>query len=765
MAKLSGSTVSQAALKFADLGDKLISAQKSNEVQSSTVLSNVVGVENYQTPQHHAQRNQTEANIIQAIKAGFAADQTVHGIGAESFTEAQYQAGAMVVMAASNPSAFAKRASSENYGILDESDRDAVLHLNGRAGHMDTGYKSIGMEYFNNTSLDTHMAASFRFNMQAARQDNFSETIMPTIVADPTDAGLLIEIKKTVIHRAVKHATRDADNIPYNRRNILDAATDASLLADNAMAVVPYRLEDGSNKDQFIEEALFAPEVRQVGDYTVPTAPLKFGVKHNLLRLSAHKGLVSSGILDESDELNGRIDLAHLYFTIGKKGGSAADRQLMKVTTTNRPRSTFNKTQEGDGMEMGLVFTGSMFSISGDTKDVDGNPLLAADDLGSQGYRLNFTVDVNNSVNIQTGIEKSMASIVEKVAIIDTDGNKLSTTEGGSGTVAENLEIIAVGYDYQATRSLSNFRVKGLLVDSIAERERYKIQLGSPITSRKPINREDNSEMLEDLITVARTRNSNLCVTKILNVTEILKDVVKTMGTGDAYEIPSIEGVGRHYVRPWYDEANLNVPNLVSTLDTKDVDSNLSSLLLGVIREQVVRAIQESRFQPALEMLSGYTMTAPEVIIGTDVVIANWLERTADPRTLGDRFKFQVVTTNDSRWIGRIQWFFKVGANEGGINPLNFGNHLWIPELITDTNLTRNEGTANELTVQPRNTHIVHCPITGVVNVEGIRELIQSRAPQANVILGQLAPDAGSDGVVGDLVPGTGGAGDAGVGG
>lgn len=751
MAKLNKLSQSPAAQLFSQIGTNLLETTRT-EVADKKAVGSVVGLEGYTDMAAHGTRVQTEEKLVGKIKSAIAQQGAAFGIAAEEFTGSQLEAGAMILMAAGSPKAYAHAAMSENYPALESGDVEGPAINTGVGGMMDYGMQSIGLEYFTDQSLDKHMAASFRFNMQAARQDHFSETIMPTIVADPTEAGLLIEIKKTMVHRAVRHAIKDEDNRPYNRRNILDGATDASVLEDQAIAVVPYRLADGANADEFISEDLYQPREKEVGDYSVPTAPLAFGKKHNLLRLSAHPGLVTSGVLDESDELNGRVELGELYFTVGKKGGKAEDLQLMCIKTANRARSTFNKSQEGDGMEMTLNFTGATFTLSGDSVDVDKAPILAADELGSNEYNLNFTVDVKNSLNIQTGLEKPMVSEVEVVGLQDESGDKVGHNSGKGKVIVDSIEIKPVGYTYLATRSNANRRTKGLLIDSVVERERYKIQLGSPLTSRKPIGREDNSQAIEDLITAARVRNSNQCVTKILNVTDVLKETIKSIGTGNQYEVPSIEGVGRHYVRPWYDEANINVNNLVSTLDSKDVDENLTSVILGVIREQVVRAMQESRFQPALEMLSGYTMTKPQVIVGTDVVIANWIERTADKRTLGDQFKYEVVTTNDNRWHGRIQWFFKVGEGEGGLNPLNFGNHIWVPELITDTNLTRNEGTANEVTVQPRNTHIVNCPITGVVNVEGIHELINSRTPQASVVLGQLSA-GNEDVVVGDLIP------------
>jgi len=749
MAKLSKTTASVGGTKLTELGQNLLATNES-ELKQAAPVGNIIGLESFSDAKSSITRETLETKLGDKIRQGWAA--STQGTALEDLTDAQVEAGAIIAMASGNPVAYAEKAMSNDFPALESHDSEGPVVNNGSAGEMDQGMDPIALEYFTEQSLDKHMAASFRFNMQAARQDNFAETIMPTIVADPTEAGLLIEIKKTMVHRAVRHAVRSKDSRPFNRRNILDGATDASVLEDKSIAFVPYMLEDGANSSNFVSTDLMQPVAKEVGDYTVNTNPLAFGSgKKNLLELSAHTGLVSSGILDESDELSGRVELETLYFTIGKKGGKKEDLQIFSVKTANTARSTFNKSQEGDGMELELSYVGSTFSLSSGTEDVAGAPLLALDEVASNKYQLNFTVEVRNRLNIQTGVESSLVGAIEILNLMNEARESISVASGQGKSIVDAIEILPVGYVYKAARSNANRRTKGILVDSVVERERYKIQLGSPITSRKPIGRTDNSQAIEDLITAARIRNSNQAVTKILNVTETLKDVVASIGAENEYQVPSIEGVGRHYVRPWFDEKNIIVGNVTAARETKDQDENLAAMILGYIREQVVRAIQESRFQPALEMLSGYTMTKPKVIIGTDVVIANWIEKSADKRTLGDQFDYEVVTTADNRWRGRVQWFFKVSDGQNGLNPLNFGNHLWVPELITDTNLTRNEGTANEVTVQPRNTHIVNCPITGVLIIEGITEYVQSKPSTIIESVQALASDSSGDLVLGDL--------------
>lgn len=682
-------------------------------------VGNVIGLENYNTEGAFQARNVLDNNLQATIKQRLESEGIV---GVESLTSAQLEAGAIILMASANPTEYAKRAMNTDFIALESGAVDAPMVTDG----MDVGAQAIALEYFNDTSLDTHMAASFTFNLQAAKQGPFAEAFFPTIVADPSECGLLVEINKTMVYRAVRHAIHDKDNAPFNRRNVLDAATDPTVLDDQSINFVPYRLEDDANAELFVPKDKMAPKSIEVGDYFVPTSPLAFetGVK-NLLRLSAHPGLVSSGVLDESDEFDGRVALDKLYFTFNTKAGADADAQVVQVNTLNLTHASFNKSQEGDGRDMTLNFRNAKFAGGAETTDIAGAPVAALADLVAGKYRLQYTITLTSNFNLQTGDEEMTSGNVRVVAVFDEDGNKLDMKKGEVKTLLDNIVIKPFGYVYKATRSNSNRRVKGLLLDNVSSQERYKITLGSPITSRKPIGTVDDSKRLNDLITAARMRNDNLAITKLLSYTETLKEVCEARV--DEYEIPSIEGTGRHYVAPHYSEFDFDAVKMVSTVESADVATNLANALLGVLRTQVVTAYRDSRFQPALEMISGYTISKPSVIIGTDPYTANWLWIQGDLRTLGDQFNYRIVTTNDVRFRDRIQWAFEVQTSENGFCPLNFGNHLWVPELITNTNLSRSDATTNELTVQPRNYHIVNCPITGIINCTGLDHYVTSK--------------------------------------
>lgn len=709
--------------KIMEVAKQAISQNKA-ELKDTQYVANMVGTESYEKFGH--QREQKGQALATSITQELINEKVIRN--ADDLTPAQKEAANIVLLAAGNPAEYARVAMSESYApIGTESMSEAPMAVSGPHGSMDVlGKAAIGLEYFNDVKLDTHLAASVAFNMQAARQSAFCEAFFRTVTIDPSECGMLVEINKTMVFRSVRHAMHDKDSNDYDRRNILDAATDATVLEDHSVTFIPYMNPDQSNDRLFVEEALMKPETRELESTHIRTSALKFGDEElKLLRLSAHPGLVTSGILDESDEFDGRFALENIYFLIKKKGEADTAGRLVRRSVHNLPRSSFNKSQEGDLREMTLDFKGSNFTFDKTSKSVGDGQIPALADLFDKNYTLKITTRVHGDVNIQTGHCNMDAGKATIVNLVNEAGHSVSTTEGAGADLIKDLVITTYGYDLKATRSNSNRRSKGLLVDEIGSHERYKIQLGSPITSRKPIGRTDNAAQVTNLITVARMRNDNLGITKLLNYTDLLEEVVKGITPESEYELVSIEGTGRHYIRPWFERTTFDVESRVAALQSDDVPNALRAALLTNLRDQVVRAFQQSRFQPALEMLSGYTLTRPKVTIGTDIITANWLWEKGDLRTMGDAFEYSIVTTTDKRFTGRIQWVFTVG--EEGFHVLNFGNFLWVPELVTDTNLTRNDAVANEITVQPRCYHVVNCPITGVIDVIGLSDYVQGK--------------------------------------
>ena len=129
-------------------------------------------------------------------------------------------------------------------------------------------------------------------------------------------------------------------------------------------------------------------------------------------------------------------------------------------------------------------------------------------------------------------------------------------------------------------------------------------------------------------------------------------------------------------------------------------------------------------------------MSSPVVIIGTDPVIARYLNVTGDLRTLGGEFDVRVVSTLDYRVAGKIFISFGVFDESRNVspNPMNFGNLAWAPELVLTTNISRGGQISKETVVSPRFLFVVNLPILTVLEISNISDVV-NRVPIQTVTL------------------------------
>jgi hypothetical protein len=171
---------------------ELMLAKNDSTLRNEELVGNIIGTESFQGEIAAANRQTVASTIEQQLERNL----QDAGIDAGNLTNAQREAAAIVSMARGNPMAYAQAAMATDFPALESGSYDAPMLTSGAYGSQDTEANVLGLEYFNEQSLDKHMAASLVFNVQAARQGEFAEAFFPTITIDPTEAGLLIECRR-----------------------------------------------------------------------------------------------------------------------------------------------------------------------------------------------------------------------------------------------------------------------------------------------------------------------------------------------------------------------------------------------------------------------------------------------------------------------------------------------------------------------------------------------------------------------------------------
>ena len=636
---------------------------------------------------------------------------------------------ARILMAAvADPSAYARVLGNESF-----SDKE---YANAEGYSSDT---VLNTEYFSDRDLAKHLEKSMVLSVRVSQQTPYAEKMYKTIIIDPSDTGATFRAKKLRVHRGARHTLLTEKARAFKPRNAIDALTDPTILKGDDLALVPFMPVDGSADDHFVAKDLFAPSTVDVAGHEIRTSFLNFDKsERNILSLCSNPVLLGNNVLNENDEIAEGMALHSILVNVRKKGEAVAAGKFIVLNTLNMSFAGLDKTTQGGGREMQLSFRKNLFSLDGNTKDFFGADIPALAPLLGNEMQVQYEVVFTTYVDVSLGEEKLSKPTVHKRKVVDVNGTA-QKIEGSIATMLDNVIIEPVGYKYAATLTNENKRQFGLLADAYWFEENYKIRLGDPVTTRTPPNgvEVDDSSKLEDLISLINIRNENLAVERTIEYTDTLREVVKGIRNDFDDEPAPISGIARHFIRPWLEEDEFDVAKVTNTFTTITDVENARAALVNLIRAQLAVAFQKSRYLTALRATSGCHDKQAKVLITTDTVVADLLQIMGDTRLVGTHIDCDVVTTNDLRYypidtatgevVRRLQWVLTVDGDGDDYQIYGWGSHLWCPPLVSNTQLTREGSTTQELTVQPRNLHVVNCPITGIIHVRGLDNWMKVR--------------------------------------
>jgi hypothetical protein len=580
--------------------------------------------------------------------------------------------------------------------------------------------RSFSLEAYDEKENRNAAIFSIAYNMQAARQDEFGETFFPTLVVTPDNVGFGVTVNLMTVYDGVERKISGSFE-DFKKKNIIRAVADPSILRKEQTRIVPVvRAQSVSN---FVAPADVAvSNIIHEGE-AVSTAPLAIGKKIDLLGISQLDSLVSAGVMNQTDSLDPAISLQNVFVKFGD--------DVLKFNTINLPLSNFTYTTQNNYRLMALNFTTTSVLINKDTKQADGSALV--DLLGVVTNDLSVRVELvmNGSVNIETGECQVYGNAISAHIVKNASGVELSMTAAPAlavVTVVNSGNIL--GYDLQAYRTNMNRRQIGQLVDVVKYTQLYNVPLRSPITTIHPINTDGTTDAsdVQALITTTRIRTSNEAVTSLINTAAVLReyvDVRDVTGVG-----PEVMGVGRFFVRPVYYEDNIDMMTAIDSVKSHERAADIQAVLVNKIRDLSYRMYRDSEYKAAADALQGGISATPTVIVGTDPVIARYLNVTGDLRTLGSEFNVRIVSTLDVRVQGKIFIAFGVFDENRNVapNPLNFGNMVWGPELVLTANISRGNTISKETVVQPRYLFVTHTPVMSVITVDNIPDVLNKVA-------------------------------------
>lgn len=634
--------------------------------------------------------------------------------GLEGFNEQQLAAGAIAATIVGDLSGYGRALQSRSATAMSGGYQTVSGSRYGSANPKQ-GY---GTEAFEQAQdFVPQQAQTIEYNIKASKQDPVGEAFFPTTTLTANDIGLDVKIPVDIVEPFIKHkATGEVTD--WQRKKLINTLRDPSILRNDAIKLIPYKPVDKSNDQHFAAGTDFT-EVQ--GGEDLPTAALKPGVRIGFLGLCSTPSLVQNGVMDHTDQIDNNVRLQYVWIKVSNAGGTT---ELFRLRTDNLDRSAFQKTQEGDKFQTSLDLDVPAYQLNSAVKTVAGAASVLLAPLTTGKQTVGIALKINGTLNHEKGDLVVNALEQPRVSrVYDNDSREDITKTSAVQTEIAKLTFEFAGYYIKANLRNSNFRTREQRIDRQTSTYKYLVQLGAPITAIAPATNDwgpVEAVAVEQLSTATYARNSAMAISRLLDYVDSMRaSGIANNALWQRYDENSVEGVGKAVVDPWFGEGDYNIKDLVNSTASHMRREDISEQLLMIIRNYAYRMNAESGYNVAIGLL--YNETQPNLLIGTDNIIAQYLMEVGDLRTAGISFKVTVVTSNNIEMKGKVIMTLS-RMKAGGLDLCTFGMHLWVPEIVATVKIMRNGNYIQETMVQPRNLHVVVCPIIAALTISGLDE-------------------------------------------
>lgn len=603
------------------------------------------------------------------------------------------------------------------------------------AGHMssvvtpgyvtDTMTERMSMESYDMSENRNAVARTIAYNMQAPLQNEFGELFYPTITIPNDMAGLSVVLPLFQVHNdVVRGIDGKLDN--YNKKNIIRAYTDPTILKNDQTRAIPVVRPESVAEGVFTPAALIPAYAYDNEGVAIQTAPLRPGKELNLIGLCQTDQTLARGSFDVTDALAPGITLTAVYVKLGD--------DIVKLKVDGLFGSNFVYAVQGLNRRMQLNFETTSLVIDKTTKLFDGSALGDLAVISTADLSVRVKVAASGNTNLELGNTVVYGNAVSLATIRNAAGIEIAQTDASVATIVSafaNASI--VGYDLKAWLINSNRRQRGQLTDVSYWTQTFNVMPRSPVSSIHPTNTDTSSDAADMgmLVSLTQLRTANAAIDAFFDQIDNLRNY-RPIKDGEGRP-PEMLGIGSFFVMPQFMEASVDMEDYVDSLKSSDRRQDIQAALVDKIRDMAYQLYVKSEYGPANMVLSNNTGVVPTLAIVTDPYTAAYLMIDGDLRTTGPSFPVKVVTTNNIRMRGKIGFSFVSMTDNRNteVNPLNFGNMIWQPEVVAALQVSRDGSTSRELAVSPSFLHINNLPVAGMINVSNI-ETVLKKVPVLN---------------------------------
>jgi len=634
-------------------------------------------------------------------------------VSMENITHQQAEAVSFALASAMNPRAHITR--TGNTAALTKT---SPLHsiIMDHSGINPATLPQPTLEAYDTKPNDETLNFTAAFALATAQQNSFGEMFYKTINLSPDQYAIDMEIPLISVYDQLHHEL-EKRLLDFNRRNIVNAEIDPTILKNDSLKVIP--VVRTQTADAFVDPTLVAPyAVTNEEGETFNTSVLKTNYRASLFRLAQTDSQLAKGVLDQTDALDPGALLTGVYLHVT----DGTTNEIIRIDTKNLPTNQFVESAQGHTRLMSLQFTTDSVNIGQDPQLFNGaTSTLLTGFLGANAHQAWLTFSVRGDINLQDSSYEVISGSVTVNTLKNAAGQTLDLSVPANTAVVALLNSAKIiGFEADVRKVNSNLRELGQLADFYTYRQTYAISLGSPLSVQRPITNGDSQDALHAaaLSYMCKVRQSNKAVEQLLSEIDTLKQYSKRNDIVGRQ--PEIMGISSYLVKPTLIEVNLDLMTGVTTSAQHQRHKDITSMITDTIRIVAYRMWQQSNWQAAANLLEGAEAQPPVVKIGTDMVLSQYVMCEGDTRTAGPDFTYEKAWTPDVRVRGKIFIGFGYPNTAAGVpHPLDHGMMLNKPEVVAALNLSRNSH-SRELIVHPSFKHIPLCPVLGVVNVTNL---------------------------------------------
>lgn len=604
-------------------------------------------------------------------------------------------------------------------------------HLDGPYGAIPT----VSAENYDEKPTNGYRVLSIIYNLNAARQDLFGETLYPTYVVNPTEGGIIQTITVSNVSVWRSHE-RGGDAYRTGEVNIVDAYRDPSILEDRATHVIPTVLEDSErSRANFVDPAVVPYGTANFRGQAVATGIYKFGREIDIIGQSQYATSSATDRPDFTDTLDPALGLSELFYKFGDK--------VVRFVVNGLPTARVQGSQNSDTRDFVLNFRNSSIVITNQVRALDGSVVPAFAKL-ADGQALRLTLVVNGSGSLSDGNIELSPGQVRVEALVGQNGQSVSTASGIGAEIARSVvEAQPVGYLLDARLTNKNRREPGQVIHTRQINYQHPIPLGTPITSVvSTLDDRNKEQLIKGLLDATNMRNSQNAVRTLLNFAAGLRQTAAANTHATARQNGS-EGILARVIRPSYRYASIDLRQNINSIRAKDRQDDVSETILSVIKSLFFQVYRESNIEAAFRVISGNLEERPKAIIATDNEIAHYLLTKGDNRTLGAYVKYDIVATTNRDFDHKI---IVVPTRENPVEGdiLSFGTFAYIPSFVADLPIPRAGGINLEIAAFPYNLHINNIPVLVEIDIIGLAEAVAAGPADKGITIGKPAGAAGT---------------------